>query len=221
MRQLVGTLVVFSLISCAAASEVLDGDSRTTTIAEITVEGSPDAETIDLDERGKALESTKVSLAEPYLDVRAVEMAKDGGGSTMLEVRTASGWHRLPDELLQYWEDDPGCPSIERESSIDEIRVEQGTLVVVTSSDRELFDGERSGPLLMKKARACREADEGWSCSEPAIVSATAKLQNLGDEAAPTIERSHASRYWVDADGEIEVERPFDEAGLTGAGPGT
>lgn len=225
MRQLLGTLVVFSLISCAAASEVLDesasATSNSTTMAEITIEGTPEGETIDLDARGKALESTKVSLAAPYLDVRAVDVASDGSGSTMLEVRTASGWHRLPEAMLQYWEDDPGCPSIERESSIDEIRVEQGALVIVTSSDRELFDEDRSGPLVMQKARACRDTDDGFTCGEPTVFAATAKLQSLADEPAPAIERSYASKYWVNADGEIETERAFDEASLAGAEPGT
>lgn len=226
MRQLVGTLVVFSLISCAAASEVLDGEATgagtaSTTMAEITIEGTPEVEPIDLDARGKALESTKVTLAAPYLDVRAVDVTSDGSGSTMLEVRTTSGWHRLPDELLQYWEDDPGCPSIERESAIDEIRVEQGALVIVTSSDRELFDEDRSGPLVMQKARACRETDDGWVCGDPTVVSATAKLRSLADDPAPATEKSYASKYWVNADGEIETERSFDEASLAGAEPGT
>lgn len=225
MRQLAGTLVLFGLISCAAATEVFDNEatsSGTTTLAEITVEGTPEAaEEIDLDERGKALEHTKVTLAAPYLDVRAVDVTSDGSGSTMLEVRTANGWHRLPEELLQYWEDDPGCPSIERESSIDEIRVEQGHLVIVTASDRELFDEDRTGPLVMSKARACRESEEGWVCGEPTVVAATAKLQSLVDEAAPAVEKSYASKYWVNADGEIETERTFDEASLAGPAPGT
>ena len=230
MRQLAdlaGTLVVLALISCAAATEALDDEGpasppKVTTIAEVTVEGTPEVDsTIDLDERGKALESTKVSLAAPYLDVRAVDVTSEGSGSTALEVRTADGWHRLPEELLQYWEDDPGCPSIERESSIDEIRVEQGALVIVTSSDRELFDEDRSGPLVMQKARACRDSVEGWVCGEPTVVSATAKLQSLADESSPAIEKSYASKYWVNADGEIETERPFEEAALMGAEPGT
>jgi hypothetical protein len=224
MRQLVGTIVLFALISCAAAAEAVDADepvSTTKTMAEVTVEGTPELETIDLDARGKALETTKVTLAAPYLDVRAVDVTNDGSGSTMLEVRTADGWHRLPDELLQYWEDDPGCPSIERESSIDEIHVEGGSLVVVTSSDRGMFDEDRSGDLVMQKARACRETDEGWVCGEPTVVAATAKLQSFSDESAPAFEKSFASKYWVDADGEIETERSFDEASLAGAEPGT
>lgn len=226
MRQLAGTLALFALISCAAATEALDDEgpapsAKVTTISEVTVEGTPEVDSIDLDERGQALATAKVTLAAPYLDVRAIDITTDGSGSTMLEVRTADGWHRLPEQLLQYWEDDPGCPSIERESSIDEIRVEQGALVVVTSSDRELFDEDRTGPLVMKKARACRDSDEGWVCGEPTIVSATAKLQNLADERAPAVERSFTSKYWVNADGEIETERSFEEGALMGAEPGT
>lgn len=229
MRQLAdlaGTLAVFALISCAAATEALEDEgpapsTKVTTISEITVEGTPELDAIDLDERGKALESTKVTLAAPYLDVRAIDITSDGSGSTMLEVRTADGWHRLPEEMLKYWEDDPGCPSIERESSIDEIRVEQGAIVVVTSSDRELFDEDRNGPLVMQKARACRDSVEGWVCGEPTVVSATAKLQRLTDESSPAIEKSYASKYWVNADGEIETERPFEEASLMSSEPGT
>lgn len=232
MRQLVGTVVLFALISCAAASDALDDESATgssgaITMAEVTVEGTPDstvdstAGAIDLDERGKALEATKVTLTAPYLDVRAVEVASDGSGSTMIEVRTVDGWHRLPDELLAYYEDDPGCPSIERESAIDEIRVEQGALVIVTSSDREVYDEARSGPLVMKKARACRESVEGWVCGEPTIVEAKAELRSLDDEASAAAEKSYRSKYWVNADGEIETERPFEESVLTGAEPGT
>lgn len=227
MRQLLGTIAVFALISCAAASEALDDDGAAlpgaVTMAEVTVEGSPEgtADAIDLDERGKALEATRVALAAPYLDVRAVDVVSDGGGSTMLEVRTADGWHRLPDELLAYSDDDPGCGSIERESSIDEIRAEQGALVIVTSSDRELYDEERSGPLVVKKARACRESVEGWVCGEPTIVEARAELRALDEQSSDVVERSYASKYWVNADGEIETERPFDEATLAGAEPGT
>ena len=73
----------------------------------------------------------------------------------------------------------------------------------------------------MQKARACRDSDEGWVCGEPTVVSATAKLESLADESAPAIERSYASKYWVDADGEIETERPFEEASQMGAEPGT
>jgi hypothetical protein len=225
MRQLAGTIVLFALISCAAATDALDDDatgSGTATLAEITIEGTPEAgEVIDLDARGKALELTKVALAAPYLDVRAVDIESDGGGSTMIEVRTEGGWHRLPDELLQYWEDDPGCPSIERESSIDEIRVEQGALVIVTSSDRGVFEDDGAGTLFTSKARACRESDEGWVCGEPTIVSATAKLESMTDDSAAALEKSYASKYWVNADGEIETERPFEEAVLARAEPGT
>ena len=222
MRQLVGTIVLFSLISCAAATDVFDDEASssavTTTMPEVTVEGSPEAadptdsngQAIDLDARPNALTDTKITLSAPYLEVRAVDIVKEGGGSTMLEVRTADGWHRLPDELVKYWEDDPGCPSIERESSIDEIRVEQGAVVVVTSSDREVFEDEQQSETLgMKKARACRDTVEGWVCGEPTVVEAF-----LG-------ERTYASKYWVDADGEIETEHPFIEAALKSAEPGT
>jgi hypothetical protein len=226
MRQLVGTLVVFSLISCAAASDVLDREgaaSQATTMAEVTIEGSPKTSEEIAHARGKALETTKVALAAPYLDVRAIDVASDGSGSTMIEVRTADGWHRLPNELLAYYEDDPGCPSIERESSIDEIRVEQGNLVIVTSSDREWYDEAHAGPLVTQKARACRESVEGWICGEPTIVSATLELRSLDEElaTAPAIKRSYESKYWVNADGEIETDRPFDEVTLAGAEPGT
>lgn len=227
MRQLVGTVVLFALISCAAASDALDDDGPGTpsafTMAEVTVEGTPEPsmDAIDLDARGKPLETTKVDLSAPFLDVRAIDVASDGRGWTMLEVRTAEGWSRLPDELLAYDEEDPGCPSIERESSIDEIRVEQGALVVVTSSDREVYDDGRAGTLVAKKARACRETSEGWTCSEPTVVEAKVALRSLDDESSEAVEKRYSSRYWVNADGEIETERPFDESVLTGAEPGT
>lgn len=225
MRQLAGTLIVFSLISCAAASEVLDDerDGMPTTMAEVTVEGSPEetGDAIDLDAAGSALEKTKITLAAPYLEVRAVDVKNEGHGATFVEVRTIDGWHRLPDELLAYDDEDPGCPSIERESSIDEIRVEQGALVIVSTSDHETYDGDRSGPLMTKKARACRDSVDGWVCGEPTVVAANVKLQSFEDEAAPAIERSYTTKYWVNADGEIETERPFDDAALTGTEPGT
>ena len=81
MRQLAGTIALFALMSCAAATEVLDEEAPASviTLSEVTVVGSPEA--IDLDvplaklceegntctEDPKALESAKISLAAPFL----------------------------------------------------------------------------------------------------------------------------------------------------------
>lgn len=225
MRQLAGTFVVFSLISCAAATEVLDDESSAgvTPIAEVTVEGAPEAIDLDVpvtelcDERAMckedtdALKDAKISLAAPFLEVRAIATTTEGGGSTMLVVRTDGGWQKVPDTFLSYFDEDPGCPSIERDSAITEIRVEHGALVVVRTSDREWFDDDRSGPLETSKARACRELDGAMTCGEATVVAAKLSLRSRDDESAPAIEKTFATKYWVDADGEIESEHPYDD----------
>jgi hypothetical protein len=43
----------------------------------------------------------------------------------------------------------------------------------------------------------------------------------MADDSAAALEKSYASKYWVNADGEIETERPFEEAVLARAEPGT
>lgn len=137
----------------------------------------------DAQERSTALASTKVTLAAPFLDIRAVTVPTEGGHETNLEVRTEDGWLTVPEPLLVEWDDDPGCPSIEREIAIAEVKVERGTLVVVTTADRD--------SVVLTKARACRLEEGEVSCSPPETVSAT--------------------RYWVDADGELEVDEPVDD----------
>lgn len=234
MRQLAGTLVLLFLLSCAAATEALDDDSASvTTIAEVTVEGAPQAIELDvplakLCEEGKtcsedheALKDAKIALAAPYLEVRAIAVRDEGSGSTMLAVRTVDGWQSLPDSFVTYYEDDPGCPSIERESAITEVRVDQGSLVVVTASDREWMGESQSGALEMSKARACREVDGEMSCSEPTVVSAKLSMRSFDDDEAPAAERTFATKYWVDADGEIESEHPYDDASWDATPPGT
>lgn len=149
-----------------------------TILPEVTIEGDGVAVS-------DALADARVTLDAPFLDVKAVTVPTSGGTATNLVVRTEDGWITVPVPLLEQWDDDPGCPSIERETTIVEVRVERGALVVVTTADRD--------SVLLERARACRLEAGEIECGAPETVSAT--------------------RYWVDADGELEV----DDA--TGADP--
>jgi hypothetical protein len=235
MRQLAGTILTFALLSCAAAADVLDteGPATATTIPEITVEGSPpvidlDVPVAELCKEGKtckedpaALSEAKVSVAAPYLEVRAIDVAEEGAGSTMLAVRTAEGWRALPETFVSHSDDDPGCPSIERESAIVEVRVEQGAVVVVTASDRQWIGDEHWGNLEMSKARACREVDGELTCGEPTVVEARLSMRTSEDDETRAPLRTFSTKYWVDADGEIETDKGFEPDSLAEAAPGT
>lgn len=171
-------LACFAVTSCASASSSAPPEATTgdvVTLPEVTVEGDP---ATDPAEDADVLADTKVTLAAPFLEVKATRVPREGGSATNLAVRTAEGWLTIDEPLLETWDDDPGCPSIERELAISAIKVEGGALVVVTQADRD--------ETLLTKARACRLDDGAIACSDPEVV----------DER----------RYWVDADGELEVE---------------
>ena len=195
-------------MSCAASSEVVDLDDEAkepsvTTLAEVTVEGSPEAEDPD------ALKDAKITLRAPFEQLHSIAVKNEQGGETKLVVTTSDGVsHPVTTPFVSWFEDDPGCPSIERESAIIEVRAEGGAIVVLTKSDRGFFDNDENGELEMVNARACRMGDDDtFECSEKEIVSAELVTYE-GDERR--VKRSFKSRWWVDADGEIEVDQAFD-----------
>lgn len=183
-----------------------------TVLDEVTVEGEPSGDP-------DVLERAHVALAPPFLDLKAVTVSNEGRTETNLVVRTAGGWFPVSAPLLVAWDDDPGCPSIERESAIMEVRVERGALVVVTTADREWHSETRSGFVQLTKARACRVADAEVECGEPETVAATLsshplEREGVGDDTPdmPEAAQVFSTRYWVDADGELEVAEPYDDA---------
>lgn len=187
--------------------EDADGAVELTILDEVVVEGLPDE--AEPGEPGgeasqDALAGVGITLAAPYHAVRAVRADLAGGRATRLVLRTDAGWVPMEGDLLAEWDDDPGCPSIERERRIVEIRVERGVLVVVTESDRTEFADDTVGTLVLHRARACALEDDAVRCGASEIVEAAFVGETSKDALA------FATRYWIDADGELEIDEVFD-----------
>ena len=178
-----------------------------TVLDEVTVEGEPAR-------ASSALDDARIELTAPFLDVKAVTTSSDGRTETYLVVRTADGWVQVDAPLLVAWDDDPGCPSVERESTIAEVRVERGVLVVVTTADRDWYADARSGFVQLTKARACRLADGAVTCSDAETVAASLSSHADGDDTPdmPEAAQTFSTRWWVDADGELELAETYDDA---------
>lgn len=206
-----------ALVGCGGAPEAAPAPAATvaepeaelelTLLDEVTVEG-------ELARASNALDEARIALAPPFLDVKAETTTTDGRTETSLVVRTADGWVHVDEPLLVAWDDDPGCPSVERENAIVEVRVERGVLVVVTTADRDWHSDARSGFVQLTKARACRLADGAVTCSDAETVAASLSSHADGDDTPdmPEAAQTFSTRWWVDADGELEVAEAYDDA---------
>ncbi|HEY8072927.1 MAG TPA: hypothetical protein VIF62_02425 [Labilithrix sp.] len=105
-----------------------------------------------------------VTLAAPFEDVTAIEMETGYATQTFLVVRTRAGWTAVRHDFLSSDHDDPGCPSITRESDFASVRVEKGELVVAVLADRMSFDDDAEPhEIVVTLARRCSIA----TCSDP------------------------------------------------------
>lgn len=120
----------------------------------------------------EALDGAPVALEAPFLDVKTIEVETGRSRDTFLVVKTTEGWTAVRDAILSQEHDDPGCPSIERESAITEVRVDRGALVVYTTADRE----DENGPVRLTHARSCRIGDWAPTCSTPETIETTYAL---------------------------------------------
>jgi hypothetical protein len=120
-------------------------------------------------ETKEALGNARIALDAPFFDVRAIEVENGSGKAVFLVVRTDEGWTAVRQAILTADRNDPGCPSIEREDSIVELRVDREQLIVMTSASR----GEEEGVLRLTHMRACRTGEWGTRCSEPETVEST------------------------------------------------
>ncbi len=133
------------------------------------VEGMGDTETKlvpSCNEDAAAMRGVRVSLGAPYLEAKAVSYETGEGTQTNLVMRTSAGWTNVGTSLVASYHNDPGCPSILRDSGLTEVRVENGQVVVVDKAERGAGDNAN---IVYERTRTCTLT----ACTEPVTLSET------------------------------------------------
>ena len=163
-------------------------------------------------EKPAALANVKASLGGAILDAKAIAVETGSSETTFLVLRTAEGWTAVREAFLADAHEDPGCPSIEREDAIVELRLEESALVVLTTADRAFYGEHDEGTLLLTHARACRLTEWGPTCGPIETVSATLAHQDAKDpEAPPATRQVFSTTFTVDRSGALTPAARFDE----------
>ena len=108
--------------------------------------------------------------------------------------------------FLTAFHDDPGCPSIERENAITEVQFKQGSLVVVTTSDKGGYSEEGATEIAMTKARVCKL---GGECESAVVVEANVSRFDTEKEKN-VIESTFVTDWTLDGAGAIAVAKAYD-----------
>ncbi len=165
------------------------------------------------------LSNVGVSLDGGFKSVKAIAVATGHSTDVFLVVENSAGFTALREAFLSQANDDPGCPSIERENAFSSISAKNGTLVVVTESDRSWWGQKEgdddSGELLLVHARACSFGEWGPLCGAKETIKAKLLRRPIDDpDNESVIEEVFTTDYTVADENVIHTTKTFDDASL-------
>jgi hypothetical protein len=170
-------------------------------------------------EAPEVLKKVTVALDGSFESVKAITVETGHSTDIFLVVKNADGYTAIREAFLSAAYNDPGCGSIERENAITSITAKNGSLVVVTESDRSWWTqkpgDDDSGELLLTNARACSFGDWGPICGATEMVNAKIARRPIDDpDTESVIEEVFKTGYELGEENSIVPAKQFDESKL-------
>jgi hypothetical protein len=167
-----------------------------------------------------ALAHATIALRPPFHDVRAIEYETGYATQRTLVVRMDDGWRAVQQPALAADHFDPGCPSIIRDLSIREVRVEDETtpaLEILVRSARgegeEITESMTGTPivrfksLVFDRARACRLDGGEIRCDAPVAVDVF-RTSGSAESVKPS-ERIFRTSHRIDDEGHVRTAETY------------